>query len=381
MAGSGAFYSGVLKGEVSSVSSKSKHCRAALGLLLGAFLALLPFPWALADRETEDEQPIFYPDPPDRPRLQFLKSFSSALDVSAKSKGFRDFVFGGEENENDLVEKPYGVAMHEGALYVVDTRGNGWGVFDMANRRSRLVRPGGSGSLIKPINITIDEDGTRYVTDTQREQVVVYDANDKFLRALGEKGEFRPVDVVIDGERLYLTDIMHHRICVLDKQTGEILLTMGETGSKAGQLFQPTNLTLAPDGSLYVVDTGNFRIQQFSPDGEFIRAFGRIGTGAGTFSRPKGIALDHGGRFYVVDAAFENVQILDQTGAALMFFGAPGGERDSINLPTVVKIDYDNVEYFQEFVADGFDVEYLVIVASQFGLNKVVVFGFGSARE
>jgi DNA-binding beta-propeller fold protein YncE len=156
---------------------------------------------------------------------------------------------------------------------------------------------------------------------------------------------------------------------------------MGETGSKAGQLFQPTNLTLAPDGSLYVVDTGNFRIQQFSPDGEFIRAFGRIGTGAGTFSRPKGIALDHGGRFYVVDAAFENVQILDQTGAALMFFGAPGGERDSINLPTVVKIDYDNVEYFQEFVADGFDVEYLVIVASQFGLNKVVVFGFGSARE
>ena len=74
-------------------------------------------------------------------------------------------------------------------------------------------------------------------------------------------------------------------------------------------------------------------------------------------------------------------QILDETGGALMFFGGPSSARDSINLPTVVKIDYDNVKYFQEFVSPDFDVEYLVVVAGQFGLNKVVVYGFGSLRE
>jgi hypothetical protein len=32
-------------------------------------------------------------------------------------------------------------------------------------------------------------------------------------------------------------------------------------------------------------------------------------------------------------------------------------------------------------MAPDFDIEYLVIVANQFGLNSVVVFGFGELRE
>jgi hypothetical protein len=50
-------------------------------------------------------------------------------------------------------------------------------------------------------------------------------------------------------------------------------------------------------------------------------------------------------------------------------------------MPTVVKIDYDNVSYFEKFAAPNFKIRYLVLVASQFGLNKVVVFGFGEFRE
>ena len=64
-----------------------------------------------------------------------------------------------------------------------------------------------------------------------------------------------------------------------------------------------------------------------------------------------------------------------------MFFGGPGAARDSVNLPTVVKIDYENVSYFERYAAPNFDIEYLVLVASQFGVNKVTVFGFGSLRE
>ena len=181
--------------------------------------------------------------------------------------------------------------------------------------------------------------------------------------------------------RLFITDVMHHKIHVLDKQTGDTLLTFGEAGSELGQLYHPTNIALSPDGTVYVADTTNFRIQEFSSDGELIRAFGAPGTGPGTFSRPKGIALDRENNIYVVDAAFENVQILHSDGGALMFFGGPGNERDSINMPTVVKIDYDNVEHFRKYAAPNFEIEYLVLVASQFGINKVTVFGFGSLRE
>ena len=348
--------------------------------LAAMLLATTPGSETLAD-DAEASDYLFYPLPPDLPRLQFLASFSSPLDVSAGKSGFRDFVFGGKSKEGHLVNKPYGLAVHQGAIYVVDTRGGGWGVFDLANRKSRMVRPGGGGTLKKPINITIDADGTHYVTDSEREQVLVYDSTNKFLRALGKPGQFKPVDVAIRGDRLYVTDVAHHQVHVLDKTTGQVLTSFGEAGSEPGQLFHPTNLAFAPDGTLYVVDTTNFRVQQFTAEGEYIRGFGGPGSAPGTFTRPKGIAIDRDGNTYVVDAAFENVQIIAPDGGALMFFGASGAERDSINMPTVVKVDYDNVAYFEKYFSPDFDVEYLVLVASQFGVNKVTVFGFGSLRE
>ena len=350
-------------------------------LLLVVLAPLAPTSVLSADEpSSEDSESLFYPAPPDEPRLQFLASYSSPLDVSSKNDRFRDFVFGGKEREGDLVTKPYGIAVHEGAIYVVDTRGGGWAVFDLANNRSRMVRPSGGGSLKKPLNMSIDIDGTRYVTDSEREQVLVYDRNDRFLRAFGHAEQFKPVDVAIVGDRIYITDILHHQIHALDKYTGEVILTFSEAGSEPGQLFHPTNIAVSPDDTLYVVDTSNFRVQKFSLDGEFLSTFGTAGSAPGTFSRPKGIALDRDGYIYVVDAAFENVQVLDPLGG-LMFFGKPGVARDSINLPTVVKIDYENVRYFESYAATDFKIEYLVLVASQFGVNKVAVFGYGALSE
>lgn len=336
---------------------------------------------AASKKDADEEPPIFYPPAPNLPRIQYLTKYSSAYDVSAGDSKFRDFVFGGEDKEEQVVNKPYGVAIHEGAIYVVDSRGAGYVVFDVANGKWRSVTGRGDGAMKKPINISIDEDGTRYVTDTQREVVIVFDSKDRFLRTLGEPGQFRPADVAISGDRLYVADVEHQQVHVLDKLSGETLFTFGGTGPEEGQMAHPTNLAIGPDGSVYVSDMTNFRIQQFTAEGEFIRAIGSVGTGFGQFARPKGIDVDREGRIYVVDAAFQNVQMFDAAGNVLMFFGGPSDQRDSFSLPTVVKIDYDNVEYFRQYVDPDFEIEYLVLVANQFGLNKVAVFGFGSLKD
>jgi DNA-binding beta-propeller fold protein YncE len=361
-------------------TKKSCFMRLSVLLLMG-FMLTIPTVQSFADDETGDDAPLFFPALPQEPRLQFLTKYSSALDVSTERKGFRDFVFGGEDKEAQIVQKPYGLAVYDGAIFVVDTRGNGYAKFDLAAGRARFVKPSGAGRLVKPINITIDEDGNRFVTDTDREQILVYNSNDRFVRAIGGPGQFRPTDIAISGDRLYITDIKHHQVHVLDKQTDEVLLTFSEAGSEEGQLFHPTNLTIAPDGTIYVTDTSNFRIQQFDADGEFIRVIGGPGVGYGAFSRPKGIALDRDENIYVVDAAFQNVQILAPDTTPLLAFGRAGPERWNTNLPTVVKIDYDNVSYFEKYAAPNFELEYLVFVANQFGLAKVVVFGFGELRE
>jgi hypothetical protein len=145
-------------------------------------------------------------------------------------------------------------------------------------------------------------------------------------------------------------------------------------------MLHPTNIAAGPDGNLYVVETTNFRVQCFSAEGKPLRTVGQVGTGFGRFARPKGIAIDRAGRMYVGDAAFENVQLFDASGRLLLFFGQPGDGAEGLNLPAGVTMDYDHVNTFRRFIDPRFDVEYLILVASQFGRNKIDVFGFGRMR-
>ena len=325
----------------------------------------------------ETRSPVFYPPPPAEARIQYLTTFSSAADLPGRRVGFARFVLG-RETAAPAIRKPYGVAMHDGRLYVVDTRGPGYTVFDFPQRSLHLVSGSGAARMKKPVNIAVDGDGTKYVCDTGLDQILVFDVKDRFVRAYEVPGPFRPGAVAIDGERLYVTDLERHQVHVLDKASGRTLRSFGKAGSKDGEFFFPTNLAVGPGGTLYVTDTGNFRVQVFTPDGEFVRSFGGIGNALGRFARPKGIAVDREGRTYVVDAAFDNVQVFDPEGKLLLFFGQAGPEPEDVSLPAAVAIDYASVHFFQRYAAPGFTLEYVILVSSQFGPGKVNVYGFGA---
>lgn len=319
---------------------------------------------------------VYYPPLPEAPRIQHLVTLATERDLAVADDGFAKFVLGDDQKETRLMQ-PYGTAMDKGRLYVADTGAGALAVFDFVKGKLEFVAASGGGRLKRPINIRIDKDGQRYVTDTGRDQIMVYDKDDRFVRALGEQGQFRPVDVAIDGDRLYVVDILHHSVQIIDKRSGQFLGHFGKAGSGEGELFHPTNIALTPDGDVLVVDTSNYRVQRYTREGKFVRSFGTVGETPGSFARPKGIAVDGAGRMYVSDAAFENVQLFDKDGRLLMFFGQPGDGKEGLNLPTGVTIDRDNVAYFQRYAGKGFQVEYLIFVASQFGPNKIDVFGFG----
>lgn len=327
-------------------------------------------------RKTELE---FYPPPPQPPRIQHLVTLSAAADLAPPSNAFARFILG-EERESQALQRPYGAAFFAGKLYVADSRAPGLAVFDIPGKRFALMTGSGRGRLKRPINVTIDADGTKYVTDTGRDQVLVYDRDERFLAAFGAEGQFRPVDAAIAGERLYVSDIEHHEIHVLDKRTGATLFKFGKAGTGPGELFLPTNLAIGPGGDVYVVETGNFRVQRFSAEGEPVRTFGQVGSAPGSFARPKGIALDRAGRMYVGDAAFQNVQIFDPDGRLLLYFGQPESGAQGLSLPAGVSIDYEHVSLFRPYADPQFTVEYLILVASQFGPNKIDVFGFGTMQ-
>jgi len=320
--------------------------------------------------------PFFYPEAPAAPRIQHLLTLSSERDLAPPRSGFADFVAGKQTRPLALVQ-PYGVALNEGKLYVVDTGAPGIAMFDLPNRRMTLQPGAGAGRMKRPINVTFDRDGTYYVTDTGLDQVLVFDREDRLLRAFGGEARFRPVDVAIAGERLYVVDILNHQVHVLDKRSGSLLFKFGKAGSGVGELYQPTNIALGPDGDVFVAETGNFRVQRFKPDGTHVRFYGEVGNVPGAFARPKGVAVDRDGRVYVADAAFQNVQVFDDGGRLLMDFGRPLPGLDGLNLPTAVRLDYEHVSQFSRYADPRFTVEHLILVVSQFGPNKVDVYGFG----
>lgn len=319
---------------------------------------------------------VFYPAAPEPPRIQYLASFSTARDLKALDSSFARFIAGTDKSALRLV-LPYGVVAFESKVYVIDTRRAEMLTFDLEKRALSSFPGSGGGRMKRPINLSIDRDGTKYVTDTGRDQILVFDRNDRYVQAFGSPEQFRPVDAAIVGDHLYVVDIKNHQVQVLDKRTGRLIRKFGKAGSEAGELFQPTNIAVDPDGDIYVVETGNFRVQRFRADGTPVRTYGIAGNTPGTFARPKGIAIDRAGRIYVSDSAFQNVQIFSNDGRVLMAFGQPEGDFPGLSLPAAVSIDYDSVAAFRRYADPGFAVEYVVLVASQVAPSRIDVFGFG----
>ena len=359
--------------------SRKKALALASGRCLSlAVAAIAAFLTASCSSSGPKKEPaVFFPPSPELPRVQYLRSFTGSKDIEEQSS-FSKFVVG--EKQELKVDKPYGVALFDGKIYVCDTN-SGVVVFDLkAKTFERYKGAVGPGALQQPVNIAISPDGTKYVSDPARGQVVAFDRDDAYVRAYGDSGSWRPVDAVPYEDRLYVADSGNGAVRVFDRKSGEVVQLIGDKGEPEERLARPTNLAFDDKGYLYVSDVGRFQVVKFDRDGHLRETFGKLGDNLGHFARPKGIALDREGHLFAVDAAFNNVQVFNRDGRLLMFFGGGGERPGNLVLPAKVSLDYDNLKYFTPYVAPGFEVRFLVLVTSQFGPRRVDVYAYGQEK-
>ncbi len=363
-----------------TVCMMKKRSQIRLALLAGLALVLL-FSACAGSRESrpqEDAEEFVWPLPPEQPRIRFVRSIHSELDVGQEkslARKISEKIFG--RSALRALRKPLAVHVDkQGRILVVDT---GWHkvlIFDFANKRLEILGKKGSGRLLNPIGVTTDEQDRIYVTDAGGGRIMVYTPEGKFLHAFGGKTVLlRPAGIVINSElnRLYVVDTWAHQIKVFDKESGAFLFAIGRNepapdgdhaevtggaldqiwnrGSDPGEFRFPTFIAMDENGTLYVVDTLNFRVQIFSPEGKFIATFGEVGNMPGNMYRPKGISLDSDGHIYVADAAFSNIQIFDKDGRLLLNFGTFGSGTADMRLPADLYITKDD----QIYVVDQFN--------------------------
>ncbi|MFC4785344.1 6-bladed beta-propeller [Nocardioides sp. MAHUQ-72] len=127
---------------------------------------------------------------------------------------------------------------------------------------------------------------------------------------------------VAPSGHLYVTDASQ-TVSELTPQ-GRVVRSWGGPGTAPGRFrMQTGSLAVGDDGRVYVVDTGNFRVQVFSADGAFLDAWGTFGEGPGQFLWPFDVAVDDQGGVYVADDRAVTLTRLSGSGDQVWRSGDP----------------------------------------------------------
>lgn len=88
-----------------------------------------------------------------------------------------------------------------------------------------------------------------------------------------------------------------------------------ETEDENYQLYLHRDVGIDAEGNIYVLDSGNYRIQKYDRDGKYISTIGREGQGPGEFISPNCMCVDDDGTVYVVDFGNRRLQIFAPDGS------------------------------------------------------------------
>ena len=145
----------------------------------------------------------------------------------------------------------------------------------------------GSGTVIWPHGIDIDQDGNVWIADAVAEQ----------RTPEGTRG---------------------HQV-VKFSQTGELLMRLGTPGKAGGgrdHFNSPADVVVGENGDIFVADghgnNGNNRVVKFSKDGTYLTEWGGAGSEPGEFRGLHAIEIGPDGRLYVADRSNNRIQIFNQ---------------------------------------------------------------------
>jgi len=188
------------------------------------------------------------------------------------------------------------------------------------------------------------------------------------------QGQFnapRTIAMGLDGS-LYVADSRNNRIQHITAN-GVVLQVWGTFGSiqegnaDPGTFNEPWGIAVGPDGSVYVSDTWNYRIQKFTSTGVFVTMWNTYGDSStpGGFYGPRGIVVNSDGEVFVTDTGNKYVVIFDSMGKYLGKFGGSGMDLGQFDEP--VGLGFDSTGNL--FVADTWNQRIQVFAPGSGGIT------------
>jgi len=282
--------------------------------------------------------------------------------------------FGSAGQSDGQFNSPEGLAVGSGGnVYVADYSNSRMQQFTSGGtfvRKWGHFAGTGDGELTEPRGAATGPGGTVYVSDYGNNRIERFDASGNFVRAWGwgvadgssapetctdncraglagsGDGQFsNPEGLATNSAgRVYVVESANNRVQEFTS-AGTFIRKWGAnggdgtSGSGNGEFSNPNGIAVSPTGNVYVADTNNGRIQEFTPTGAFIRKWGTFGSGNGEFGNLTGVATDPTGNVYAVDAGNAVVQKFTSTGTFLRKWGTPGANPGQFSIPSGAATD------------------------------------------
>lgn len=178
------------------------------------------------------------------------------------------------------------------------------------------------GRFNEPMGVAIGTEGDFFISDRLNHRVQKFAADGAFLSAWGElgngPGEFRePHDLAADDQFLYVADTWNQRVQVFDWH-GTFLFEIKD----APPLSSPRGI-YARHGRIYVADSGNGVGRVFDRSGKLLLTLGEKGTGPGKIMEPVDVVADSKGRIYLLNSGNNRIDIFASDGQQVGWFPIP----------------------------------------------------------
>lgn len=320
----------------------------------------------------------------DRHKRSPINLANNIQQFSAKGVLVREWGSDKSGTKNGQFNTPQGIAVSsDGSVYIADTLNDRIQKF---NSRGEFISAWGGIGLLDGHGIASAPNGTVYVADTANHRVQQFTLQGDFIRKWGkegtDQGEFlepRAISIGLDGS-VYVADREYDHIHHFTSQ-GNFIRKWGVWGSggyegrndKNEQLVIPQDIATAPDGSLYILESGPdiSRISHYSAQGDFIDSWGRYGGIKiwgnyldGTFNDPQSITVASDGSIYVTDNGYlpyHHIQQFTAKGDFIREWGRRKKRGDMFFTPhgitttpdgSVLVVDTKNSR-IQQFTAEG----------------------------
>jgi tripartite motif-containing protein 71 len=177
--------------------------------------------------------------------------------------------------------------------------------------------------------VTVGSDGTVYGIDRLNQRIERFNSSGGFMNAAAFRGvgvdAFSwPEDAAVapDGT-LWVVDTRNARLEHWPADLSETGVTdIGSKGAGVGQLNYPEGLSVASDGVVWVADSNNNRVESYTPSSGKFAVYGSVGTGTCQFNHPEAVSVTAAGKVYVADTLNNRVVEMTVSGGACTGFTA-----------------------------------------------------------